>query len=163
MSDPTPELVLEGKSYVLLCGWRGMAVCWMNPDVVQLEGDEGLGSAHLHDRPSSANRANLSGANLSGANLRGANLRGANLRGANLRGANLQEATGVKYAQCAWSGHGERGRQLLAVVMGDQTAFFCGCFSGGEASLRQFIAEGAALLQPSRTKALEFVLSCIPV
>jgi hypothetical protein len=112
-------------------------------------------------------QANLSGANLSGAylrqaNLSGANLRGVNLKGANLEGAHMQQVVGLSVAACHWSGHGECGRQLLAVALPEGLHFYCGCFSGSAEELRDYIADGKAVYAPSRTKALEFLLSCFP-
>jgi uncharacterized protein YjbI with pentapeptide repeats len=124
--------------------------------------------------------ADLSGANLSYANLRGANLRcvnlsgailrvadlsgaylrGANLGGANLSGANLSEVWGITVAACSWSSHGERGRQLSAVLLPDGLRFYCGCFEGSEQELRSYITDGRAQFMESRTKALDFLLSC---
>ena len=118
--------------------------------------------------------ANLSGANLSGANLSGAYLSGTDLRGANLRsadlssvdlssvdlsGANLSEVLGFRTAACHWSGHGERGRQLSAVLLPDGLRFHCGCFSGSVQALRDYIASGRVEYKASRTEALEFLLS----
>jgi hypothetical protein len=104
--------------------------------------------------------ADLSEANLSGADLSGADLSGANLSGADLSGANLQESRGLTYAQCAWSGHGEKGRQLLAIKTGAIT-LFCGCFRGTPNDLKQYIETSDQIYAKSRTKAMEFVLSCL--
>ena len=115
-------------------------------------------------------RANLSDANLRGANLRGAYLSRADLSGAylsradlsgaDLSGADLSEVLGVKVAACRWSSHGERGRQLSAVLLPDGLHFYCGCFNGSEQELRSYIANGGAQYVASRTKALDFLLSC---
>jgi len=115
-------------------------------------------------------RANLSGANLSWANLNGADLREANLSGADLReadlreanlsGANLAQVRGVRVADCQWSAHGECGRRLLAVELPTGLHFYCGCFSGNEASLRDYINANDPKLKASRRKALAFILSC---
>jgi hypothetical protein len=105
--------------------------------------------------------ADLSGAALSGADLSGADFSRADLSGANLSGANLASSTGLPFADCAWSGHGERGRRLLAVKLPDGVWLFCGCFKGSVEDLRSFIKRQPALAA-SRTKALEFVLSCLP-
>jgi len=104
--------------------------------------------------------ANLRGADLSGANLSGADLSEADLSEANLRRADLSESTGVLFAQVAWTGHGERGRQLSAVMLAEGLRFFCGCFQGTEADLRAYIAAGDDACRESRTKALDFLLSC---
>lgn len=103
----------------------------------------------------------LSGANLSGANLSGANLLGADLSGADLDGADLSLVYGINYAQCAFRGHGEHGRQLLAVIINDTTMFFCGCFNGDENSLRQYIQNGDRKLKKSRLLALEFCINAL--
>lgn len=120
--------------------------------------------------------ANLSGANLSGANLSEANLSGANLRwanlsvanlsvaslsGANLRGANLSRVNGIRWASCGWSEHGECGRILNAALINSEVFFFCGCFRGNKDELIAYIAGGNPKLAASRTKAMEFVLSCL--
>ena len=107
-------------------------------------------------------RANLSGANLRAANLSGANLSAAKLSAAKLSWADLQEVRGVQTAACHWSGHGECGRQLLAIALPEGLRFYCGCFSGSAEELRGYISSGHAVYAPSRTKALEFLLSCFP-
>jgi hypothetical protein len=114
-----------------------------------------LSSADL----SSANlrSANLFGANLYGANLYGANLSSANLFGANLYGANLY---GHVFASVAWSGHGERGRQLFALADQDGPGvdiYHCGCFRGTRNDLLAYIANGAESLKRSRRLAVEIV------
>jgi len=110
--------------------------------------------------------ANLYGADLSGANLYGANLYSANLYGADLSGVNLSSAdlAGVKrvrYAQVAWTGHGECGRQLLGVVINGEPRYFCGCFQGNADDLQEYIQTGLVTHKASRTKAFEFVQSCL--
>ena len=110
--------------------------------------------------------ANLRGADLSEANLRytdlrGADLREACLRGADLSGADLRRARGLIYAQISFTGHGESGRQLLAVKIDEQVIFFCGCFSGTEADLRVYIENGEENLKASRIFALETCLKAI--
>ena len=84
-----------------------------------------------------------------------------NLRSADLRGASLQQSKGVKFSSCCWSGHGECGRQLLYVKLKGELWFFCGCFSGSEGDLRAYIKDGDDKRNPSRTKALEFLISCM--
>ena len=131
--------------------------------------DANLQGANLQDanlrfavlRDANLRGADLQGANLQGANLRDANLRGADLQGANLQGANLAEARGVRFAQVAFAGHGERGRQLLAVVIGEEVKFFCGCFSGTEADLREYILHGDPHHHASRTLAADFVIAAL--
>lgn len=105
--------------------------------------------------------ADLSGANLRDADLSGADLSGASLSGANLSGANLRETAGARYAQCAFSGHGERGRQLLAVVVDGESRFFCGCFAGTLAELDAYIASGDAKHRATRRLARDFVVAAI--
>ena len=117
-----------------------------------------LSGAHLSG--ADLRSANLSGANLSAAQLSGAYLSGANLSAAQLSGANLSEVMGVKVAACHWSSHGERGRQLSAVLLPDGLRFYCGCFSGSEQELRSYIANGGAQYVENRSKALDFLLSC---
>jgi hypothetical protein len=104
--------------------------------------------------------AQLSGADLSRANLSGANLHAAQLSGADLSGADLSEVRGVMVAACLWSAHGARGRQLTAVLLPDGLRFYCGCFNGSEQELRSYIANEGAQYRESRTKALDFLLSC---
>ena len=104
--------------------------------------------------------ADLCGANLCGADLRSADLRSANLCGANLCGANLPMSRGLKFAQVSWSGHGECGRQLSAVELPDGLRLFCGCFQGTPQELADYIANGAEEHKASRTKAMNFILSC---
>ncbi len=79
---------------------------------------------------------------------------------ANLSGANLTECRGTEWASCGWTGHGECGRQLLAVRSFGTIKLFCGCFSGSEHELLRYIANGDDRHKSSRTKALEFVISC---
>ena len=126
--------------------------------------DADLSGAQLRD-------ADLRGANLRGTDLRKANLRGADLSainlfdarltGADFSGANLSLAEGVAYAQISFAGHGEIGRQLLAVKIDGQIMFFCGCFQGTEADLREYIENGQEELKSSRTFALETCLKAI--
>ena len=104
--------------------------------------------------------ADLRSADLCGANLCGANLYGADLYGADLRSANLPMSRGLKFAQVSWSGHGECGRQLSAVEFPDGLRLFCGCFQGTPQELADYIANGAEEHKASRTKAMNFILSC---
>ena len=125
-----------------------------------------LRGANLHGADlSGANlcRADLCRADLSGANLRGANLSRANLSSANLSSANLCRAHGLLWASVSFTGHGERGRMLTAVVIGTETRFFCGCFSGTLAELRAYIKRGAACYHPSRRLALSVVRKLLAV
>ena len=114
-------------------------------------------------RGSNLSGSDLSGCNLSGCNLKWSNLSWSNLSGCNLSGCNLAGSIGLPFADCAWSGHGERGRRLLGVVIGGEVRLFCGCFRGTKAELREYIANGSESLRASRTKALDFVLSCLEV
>ena len=104
--------------------------------------------------------SNLTGADLTGASLYGADLTGASLYGADLRGADLAESVGARFADCAFSGHGERGRRLLVVEIGGAATCFYGSFRGSLAELRDYIAAGDPSLRESRTKAADFVVSC---
>ena len=115
-----------------------------------------LSDANLSD-------ANLSDANLSGANLSWANLSGANLSGANLSGANLSGAKGIIYAQVSFNWHGERGRQLSAVKIGEEVFLFCGCFKGSEDDLKKYIRDSKEEYIASRTSALNAVMSLIKI
>ena len=102
--------------------------------------------------------ADLSGAVLSGAVLSGADLSGAVLRSADLSGAVLSESSGIEYAQCSWTGHGERGRQLSAVRIAGEIVLFCGCFRGSVEKLEKYIANGDEKHRASRTRAMQFVM-----
>ena len=107
-------------------------------------------------------RAYLARANLAGANLARAYLAGANLDGANLAGANLDGAC-HHFAQVAFSGHGECGRMLSAVILkkGEAPRLFCGCFTGDVDELRAFIAKGDTRLRKTRTLALDTVMALL--
>ena len=144
-----------------------------------------LSGANLHEANLSG--ANLSGANLCGANLYEANLSGADLRGADLRGAdlyeanlcganlcganlseadlsgaNLQEVRGLIFADCCWTGHGEKGRRLIGIkTEKGEITLYCGCFIGSKEELAWYISDGDEIHRESRTKAMEFVLSCL--
>jgi uncharacterized protein YjbI with pentapeptide repeats len=111
-------------------------------------------------------RANLSGANLSGADLSradlcGANLSDADLRWANLSDANLREAIGLRYAQCSFDAHGERGRQLSGVVIAGELRLFCGCSSGTLAELDAYIDNGDERYKATRKLARDFIVAAI--
>ena len=106
-------------------------------------------------------RANLDGANLDGANLVGSNLVGSNLVGSNLARANLDGANIVSVASVAFTAHGERGRNLLAIQTEKGIALRCGCFTGSPDELREYIAKGDESLKPSRTLALDTVLTLL--
>lgn len=131
-------------------------------------------------------RANLRGANLRGADLTGADLTDVDLRGANLRDANLRDAdlTDADLAcadlECAdltdanlrggeylaragvhFSGHGERGRELLAIrtdAESDPVTLWCGCFVGTPEELAKYISESDERHRKSRTLAANIVL-----
>jgi len=126
-----------------------------------------LSGANL--RSADLSGANLRSADLSNANLRSADLSNANLSGANLSGANLRSADLIgtiaeRWAQVAFAGHGECGRQLVATSPIDgPITFRCGCFSGDEQSLREYIAAGNEHLRPSRMAALEACLLLISI
>ena len=72
--------------------------------------------------------ANLSGANLTGAYLTGAYLTGANLAGANLTRANLDGKEALNIIQLA--GIGSERRSTVAIILEDEIAIQCGCFTG---------------------------------
>jgi hypothetical protein len=86
------------------------------------------------------------------ADLRGADLQYTDLRGADLRGTSFAGSTGITYAACTWSGHGE----LLGMIVGDSCVYLCGGFAGSEEELRALI-ESEPLHRVSRTLALGFV------
>ena len=112
----------------------------------------------------------LRGACLRGACLRGACLRGADLGGADLGGADLVDArldganlSGAKWggleildiAQVASRSHGERGRQLVGVLLEDGTVQCrCGCWSGTLSELESWIEEQGEELAVSRRRAV---------
>jgi uncharacterized protein YjbI with pentapeptide repeats len=118
-------------------------------------------------------RADLARANLAGANLAGANLARAYLAGADLAGANLARAylAGAKYgereiaaiASVAFTGHGEHGRTLVGIRHTGGIVLRCGCFGGSPDELRAYIAAGAEKYRPSRTAALEAVLTLLAI
>ena len=118
--------------------------------------DANLRDANLSDANLSC--ANLSCANLSCANLSDANLSGANLSGANLSGAKIDDSPIISTAQVAFSGHGERGRQLLAVKTEKAIHLRCGCFSGSPEELAAYIARGEPKFKVTRTLALTVAL-----
>jgi len=113
-------------------------------------------------RSADLSSANLRYANLSSANLRSANLSSADLSYANLSSANLSYAI-YRYAQIAFTGHGECGRMLTAIQLkeGAEVDFFCGCFNGNEKELRKYIEKGAPHLRKTRTLAMETVLTLL--
>jgi len=137
---------------------KGANLSWTNLTGADLTGAE-LSWANLSW--TNLNWANLSWANLSWAILIGAELIGASLTGASLIGANLSLAKGIRYAQCSFSGHGERGRQLLLVEIDNQLIFFCGCFSGSRLDLAHYIERGDSRYKESRNAAKDFLLSVI--
>lgn len=105
--------------------------------------------------------ADLTGTILSDAILIGARLDGVILSNASLRGADLSGAglTDTAYYSISWSDHGERGRRLHAVERaGVGLVFSCGCFSGLESDLREYIEVGNASRRQSRLRALEIIL-----
>lgn len=109
-------------------------------------------------------RANLTDANLYNADLRGANLTHADFRGAFLSGVNLQSSKGLRYASVSWSGHGEKGRQLLCAVIAGEARYFCGCFLQGTADeLQAWIEEDLSWkgVMQSRRKSLWIVSDLI--
>ena len=105
----------------------------------------------------------LSAANLSYTNLMWANLEGANLTEVQLTGAYVDRLSGINYAVCGFTGHGECGRQLLAVEINSEVILFCGCFKGNEKELRDYIEKGREEFKESRLIALETVLKLISI
>jgi hypothetical protein len=110
--------------------------------------------------------ADLSGANLIEANLIEANLSGADLSGANLRGAYLSEAKTdggeyIAHAQFTFSGHGEYGRQLLAIKGADGIRLWCGCFYGTPTELLEYINSHEEKYRQSRLFAMETVIKAL--
>lgn len=105
-------------------------------------------------------QADLAGADLRKADLTGADLRAADLTGAHLMKSNLSQVIGIRVAACHWSGHGEQGRMVNAVELPSGIQFYCGCFSGNEKELREYITNGDPNLIGSRTRTLDFLLGC---
>ena len=108
--------------------------------------------------------ADLSDADLSGADLSGADLSGADLRHADLSGARTKCGAILTHAAVYSRGHGECGRQLLAIRHIDQDLpdlFWCGCFHGDEVELRRYIELGKERHRHSRTVALNCVLDLL--
>jgi uncharacterized protein YjbI with pentapeptide repeats len=111
-------------------------------------------------------RSNLAGAYLAGSNLAGSNLAGSNLARADLRNADLAGThlpEGWNYASVSFSGQGECGRRLHALRRAPDAPieFSCGCFSGSEEQLREYIANGEERLRKSRLWALDTVKTAI--
>lgn len=130
---------------------------------VNLRGAD-LRCANLHGsnlRNTYLKMADLSAANLIYTNLMCANLEGANLTEVQLAGAHVDRLSGINYAVCGFTGHGEMGRQLLAVEINSEVMLFCGCFSGNEKELRDYIESGDENYKESRLLALETVLKLI--
>ena len=55
------------------------------------------------------------------------------------------------------------GRQLLVIKIQAETKLFCGCFSGSESDLREYIKNGEERYKDSRTIALDTVLILLKV
>ena len=128
-----------------------------------LEGSDlrGANLRHADLRNTDLKMADLSAANLIYTNLMWANLEGANLTEVQLTGAYVDRLSGINYAVCGFTGHGECGRQLLAVEINSEVMLFCGCFSGNERKLRDYIESGDENYKESRLLALETVLKLI--
>ena len=105
----------------------------------------------------------LSFADLKFADLYRADLKDAKLSYAKLSNAILNSVKNLQCASCYFTGHGECGRQLLAVEIDNEIILFCGCFKGNEAELRKYIEEGDEKYKASRLMALEMVLKFIEV
>lgn len=129
-------------------------------DAILCEAD--LSGADLRNadlRNTSLCEADLSGALLSGAGFLYANLRGANLNDADLSGADLSGSVGgPAYYSISWIGHGECGRRLHAVEQNGELVFSCGCFSGSESDLLEYIETGDKAYITSRLEALDIIL-----
>lgn len=140
---------------------RGARLRWANLRGAALSGAD-LRWVNLHNadlRNADLRNADLRWANLRGADLREADLRNARLFEADLSDADLNEASGAPpYYSVSWSGHGEAGRRLHAVLVDGALQFSCGCFSGDEDELRQYIEDDEEVYKQSRLKALEIIL-----
>jgi uncharacterized protein YjbI with pentapeptide repeats len=72
------------------------------------------------------------------------------------------EVEGCKYyASCSFSDFGESNRTITAVRTPEGVLFFCGCFKGSTSELKEYIRSRQQGLAPSRTKAMNFLLSCL--
>ena len=110
----------------------------------------------------SLDRASLDRASLDRARLDGARLDRASLDRARLDRASLDRARLDGWAQVSFAGHGECGRMLTAILQDKKPAqFFCGCFYGNEAALRDYIAKGDAKLRKTRTLAADTVIALL--
>ena len=99
--------------------------------------------------------ANLYGADLRRVNLYGADLSGADLCGADLCGAKWNTLEIKDIAQVSARSHGEYGRQLLGILLSDGTIQTqCGCWSGTDGELEDWIENGREDLAESRLRAL---------
>ena len=121
--------------------------------------DSSLGDADL--RFSDLTEVDLRDSHLECANLKDADLTETKLSGAYLNNVILISARNIQHASCYFTGHGERGRQLLAIKINDETMLFCGCFKGNESELRTYIEEGDEKYKASRLIALDTVLKLI--
>lgn len=108
-------------------------------------------------------KANLICTDLSYASLRYSMMFKADLSGADLRFADLTSARNIQYAEVSFYGHGECGRKLLAVKIGEEIQLFCGCFKGNVKELRKYIKNGHEEFVSSRRLALNTVLKLIKV
>ena len=115
-----------------------------------------LEKAHLY-------KADCRRAYLSRANLAQADLHGIRLDGADLTSVNLEKVKGLVWADCAFAGHGEAGRRLLAIRTKPRgkLMYYCGCFRGDENELRAYIRTGVGILAKSRLFALEFLKQAV--
>lgn len=118
---------------------------------------------HANLRNTDLKMADLSAAHLIYTNLMWADLEGANLTEVQLAGAHVDRLSGINYAVCGFTGHGECGRQLLAIEINYEVILFCGCFKGNEKELRDYIEKGQEEFKESRLIALETVLKLISI
>lgn len=71
-----------------------------------------------------------------------------------------------RFAKVAFTNHGQCGRELIAIRQNNQDSpiqLFCGCFTGTEEALRDFIAKGSQDMAKTRLLALETVLKLLDV
>lgn len=84
-------------------------------------------------------------------------MRGEGGQRAYLQEADLQGAM-YKWAQVAFSDHGEYGRMLTAYIQteGMDPVYQCGCFCGSLGDLKAYIENGQGRYKASRTIAMEY-------
>jgi uncharacterized protein YjbI with pentapeptide repeats len=113
-----------------------------------------FGGARLHEV--NFTKANLTGASFLGASLEYSDFTGATITGASFALANLNGVTGLVWAAVGFNKHGECGRNLTAVVIDQVPHYYCGCFSGNQQAVLNYIKRDSSL-EDSRMLALKTV------